>query len=245
MCTVNRPDNRGSTTVAHERTCGTAPVAHERAWGTAPLALAHARGRGPAWIEVICALLLVTFLVTTGGDGRAAACSLDGIASLSMDGVRATLTAGTASQSNARYWAPFTLLAAARGDTVRLSEDRGGVSRSLTAAQMQTPFRWIFDDGGSAAGWTVTHAFSQLGPHRFTVSYYWRTENRWVEFDSAQLQVVRAADLLRANLGYHVENIVGTFLITLLRILVWGSALAIVVVAVLTRRRRARAGRQR
>lgn len=188
------------------------------------------------WACLISALFMVIA-------PAARACSLDGIASLSMNGTTASLTAGTPNAGNARFWAPFTLLAAGRGTAVLLKEDAGKVQRSLTPEMTRVAFRWSFDDGTSARGWSVSHRFLQLGWHRFTVDYYWSPSRRWIEFDSAQIQIVPPGDVLRANFAYHLENVLGTILLTSLRVLVWGGAAVILGAAMLTRVQRAKRAR--
>lgn len=187
----------------------------------------------PRWTALLIMLLL-------WGVPSAQACSLDGIASLSLNGTLGTLTAGTPTGADAHYWAPFTLLAVARGDAVQLREDVNKVRNSLTPTLLKTPFRWSFDDGSTVYGWTVGHTFTQLGWHKFTVSYFWPARKEWLEFDSAQLRVVLPGDLLQANFAYYLQNIVGTIVVTVLRVLVWGAAAVIIGSAIRTRLQRRR-----
>jgi hypothetical protein len=153
------------------------------------------------------------------------ACSLDGVPSLSVNGHLASLTEGAVSPASAAYWARFTLLAAAPGNTLHLQEDLANVRRSLSAAALATPFRWAFGDGASAQGYEVAHRYPRRGWYRITVSYLWPGMRRWIVFDSAQLQIVAPGDLWRANLRYYLaqDSQVG------LRFALWGLAAALLV----------------
>lgn len=166
----------------------------------------------------------------------AQACSLDGIASISMNGNTASLTAGAPSPGDAAHWAPFTLLAAAPGDALHLSEDLAKVRKSLSADMMKTPFRWIFDDGVTARGYAVTHRFARLGWHRITVDYYYPARRQWLTFDSAQLQIVAAGDLLKTNFTYYA----GKVLLFIMRAAVWIVAGVIILAAIAARVQRRR-----
>lgn len=136
---------------------------------------------------------------------------------MAMNGTTAGLTEGTPSSADAARWAPFTLLAAAPGDTLHLSEDLAKVRNSLPAQMLRTPFRWLFDDGGSAQGYTVTHTFRQLGWHRITVQYFYPARNEWIAFDSARLHIVSSGTLFWTNLPHYASAIV----LLVLRAVVW------------------------
>jgi hypothetical protein len=168
----------------------------------------------------------------------ARACSLDGIASISMNGNTASLTAGAPSPGDAAHWAPFTLLAAAPGDTLRLSEDIGKVRKSLSSEMLKTPFRWIFDDGTTTQGFSVTHRFAQVGWHKITVDYYYPLRHQWLTFDSAQLQIVPSSALLQTNFTYYA----GEVLLFVMRAAVWIIAGIIILAAIAARLQRSRRG---
>ncbi len=148
----------------------------------------------------VLACVLLTFAAVAGQAATARACSLNGIASIAMNGTTASLTEGTPSQVDAAHWAPFTLPAAAPGDSLHLSEDVAKVGSSLSAEMLRTPFRWVFDDGAVAKGYAVTHRFKQLGWHKVTVEYYYPARRQWLTFDSAQLHIVSASALFWTNL---------------------------------------------
>jgi hypothetical protein len=185
-----------------------------------------------------CTLLLIAALATQAPAARA--CSLDGIASISMNGNTASLTPGAPSASDAAHWAPFTLLAAAPGDALHLSEDLSKVRNSLSAAMMRTPFRWIFDDGGAARGYAVTHRFSRLGWHKIIVEYYYPTRHQWLTFDNAQLQIVPASALLKTNFSYYA----GKVLLFAMRAAIWIVAGIIILAAIAARVQRRRGHEQ-
>jgi hypothetical protein len=158
----------------------------------------------------------------------AQACSIDGIASLSENGNVANLSGTPPSGTDLRRWAPFTLLAAAPGDVVHLAESTDKLLGTLPMWAFSHPFQWRFDDGATAAGTSVTHRFITLGWHSFSVSYYWPARKRWVQFDSARLQIVTAGDLWKANLGYNV----GKVFQIVVRLLIWATLAGLVVLAV-------------
>jgi hypothetical protein len=185
-------------------------------------------------------LLPLLLLVTAAHAATAQACTLDGIASISMNGITANLTEGTPSPGDSAHWAPFTLLAAAPDDQLQLREDLGKVRQSLSPAMMSTPFRWDFDDGTSAQGFAVTHRFTQLGWHKITVDYYYPTRRQWITFDSAQLRIVPAGALLWTNLPHYIAVV----LQTIMRIAIW-LLLGIVTLAMIVERlQRGRRGRR-
>ncbi|HWE63987.1 MAG TPA: PKD domain-containing protein [Chloroflexota bacterium] len=136
----------------------------------------------------------------------ARACSLDGVPSISVNGHLAGITGGTATQATLAYWAPFTLPAAAPGDTLRLREDLSNVRRSLPAQALAAPFRWRFGDGTGAQGDAVVHRYTRRGWYQITVSYLQPALHRWIVFDRAQLQIVAAGDLWRTNLRYYLAQ---------------------------------------
>jgi hypothetical protein len=188
--------------------------------------------------RALTGVLLALAVLAQAGPARA--CTLDGIASISMNGTTATLTTGTPAPAQASYWAPFTLLAAALGDRVRLAEDLGKVQRSLTAEQLRTPFRWLFDDGALSQGYAVTHRFRRLGWHRVTVEYYYPSRSQWLAFDSAQIDIVPASALLWTNLPYYVTSIASAVIVDVGRALVWGCLALVIVAMLLERRQRGR-----
>jgi hypothetical protein len=166
------------------------------------------------------------------------ACTLDGIASLSVDGVTASLTSGRPTQATLASWAPFTLLTQGSGDPLHLAEDLGKVRQSLPAAALRLPFRWTFGDGAVAYGYAVTHRYARPGRYTITVSYEWPAQGRWVVFDTAEQPIVAAGDVWRANLGYYLDKAA----LFALRAAVWGVALVVLGAAVWGRVRRQRGG---
>lgn len=191
-------------------------------------------------------LALLSGILLLAAAPAARACSLDGIASLSANGNTASLTGGAATASTLAYWAPFTLLAAAPGDTLRLSEDLGKIRKSLPPEAFKAPFRWTFGDGTVAEGQTAEHRYSRLGTYKITVSYYWPAQHRWIQFDSAEQQIVAAGDLWKVNFGYYL----GKVLLLATKAIVWLAAIVLVGAALWLRLRPARtriaaAGRSR
>jgi hypothetical protein len=182
------------------------------------------------WAMRLCTMLILVVVPALAlvAAPAAQACSIDGIASLSENGNIANRSDAPASGANVRGWAPFTLLAAAPGDVVHLAENTSKLIGTLPAWAFARPFQWRFDDGAKAAGTSVAHRFTALGWHSFSVNYYWPDRKRWVQFDSARLQIVAAGDLWKANLGYNV----GKVFQIVVRLLIWATLAGLVVLGV-------------
>jgi hypothetical protein len=182
------------------------------------------------WAMRLCRTLILVVVPALAlvAAPAAQACSIDGIASLSENGNVANRSGAPSSGTDLRGWAPFTLLAAAPGDVVHLAENTGQLIGTLPAWAFAQPFQWRFDDGAAAAGTSVAHRFSTLGWHSFSVNYYWPERKRWVQFDSARLQIVAAGDLWKANLGYNA----GKVFQIILRLLIWATLAGLVVLGV-------------
>jgi hypothetical protein len=148
-------------------------------------------------------LALILFFATLSS---AVACTLDGIASLSVNGTVAGLTSGQPTRATAGYWAPFTLLAQGSGSTLRFSEDLHKVGQSLPPAMLATPFHWDFGDGATASGYTVHHTYAHPGWYKITVRYDWPARRQWIVFDSAEQQIVASGDVWKAHLGRYIDD---------------------------------------
>ena len=106
-------------------------------------------------------------------------------------------------------WAPFVLAqAVAAGALVRLEEAPAHLARTLPAEVRAWPFRWVFGDGSRAVGYTAVHRYARPGQYHLLVYGYYQRERRWFAFDSALVRVVRADQLLQANLQYDVLQVV-------------------------------------
>src|SRR5581483_2917911 len=102
--------------------------------------------------------------------GVAAACIIDNTASLYVNGVRAVPTAAPASTTNPAQWAPFTVEKAfASGAPVQVSEARPDLQRSLSAATLAAPFRWVLGDGAVVMGHSIAHRFAKPGTYHLMV----------------------------------------------------------------------------
>jgi hypothetical protein len=177
---------------------------------------------------LLCAIA-AALLLLQGPATTARACSLDGIASLSVNGTTASLNGDSATTATLTYWAPFNLLAAAPGDTLHLAENLSNVRKSIPAESARLPFKWTFGDRASAVGQTVTHSYAHTGWYRIAVRYYWPAHRQWVEFDSAEQHIVPRGDLLRANIGYYAGNVI----LTIVRMAIWAVLLAVLALLVL------------
>ena len=152
---------------------------------------------------ICCFTLAATALGSAHTTVRA--CSLDGIASLSMDHNVASGTTRLPSKGDLRRWAPFTFIAAAPGQVLRVAEDRRKLSASLPPGVLSAPFRWDFGDGSVVIGQQATHRYAGLGRYRITVSY--ALGGRWVVFDSAEEPIIPSGDLLGANADYYTGKL--------------------------------------
>jgi hypothetical protein len=172
----------------------------------------------------------------------ALACSLDGIASISVNGILAVRTTATPTLQTLARWAPFTFgLAYAPGDVVRFAEDLGKLRRSLPPAALAIPFRWDLGDSHRMRGLQVVHRYTRTGWYRVTVRSYWPSRRGWVLFDSAQLHIMPGGALWQANLGYRV--VLGLEILT--RVLAYGGWVVIILVPVAWRVWRLRRSKSR
>jgi PKD domain len=132
-----------------------------------------------------------------GGTSLAAACSIDGVPSLTMDGKLVTTNFGQATKDNFAYWAAFSLGSAPAGRRLAMAEDLPKVRQALSTGALSTPFSWSFGDGGAARGAAVRHRYARPGWYKVDVSYYVPAKRQWVVFDSAQVQIVSTAGTRR------------------------------------------------
>lgn len=145
---------------------------------------------------------LVLALALVAMPGAAAACAIDNTASLFAGGVQARLN--TSSPTPGRPWATFTIdKAFASGASVSFNEARRELTRSLSAATIAAPYRWVFGDGATARGHNVVHRYEHAGLYRLVVYGYSATLRSWFPFDNALVHVVPPGQLLQANLGYY------------------------------------------
>jgi hypothetical protein len=148
--------------------------------------------------RILGALLVALALVP----GAAAACAIDNRASLSANGVRASIT--TEAPAGTRLWAPFTIgKAFASGAVVQFSELRSDLARSLSAATLAAPYRWAFGDGTTRLGHTATHRYAHPGIYVLVVYGFDARTRTWFPFDKALVRIVRPDQVLQANLGYY------------------------------------------
>ena len=164
-------------------------------------------------------LLGVLALLFVAWPSSVRACSIDGIVSIAANGNMASLTGGSPTAATVRYWAPFTLIAAAPGDTLRVSEDIAKLLNTLPRQAFTTPFRWDFGDGAMERGNDAAHRYAHEGWYRISVSYYSLARSRWIEFDRAEQHIIPAGGLLQENLGYYI----GKSFMVATRVLAWAS----------------------
>jgi hypothetical protein len=119
------------------------------------------------------------------------ACSLDGVPSISANGVLARINTAQPSVADLAHWAPFIFTAPVRkGAPVRLAEDRRAVLKSLPPQAFDRPWRWTFGDGAAAFGFAPSHRYRRPGTYIINVWAYDASNRQWYRFDAAQLRVV-------------------------------------------------------
>jgi hypothetical protein len=129
-------------------------------------------------------------LMALAGITPAAACSIDGIASLQLNNLYATKNQTAAANANLATWAPFSLGDASPHALLHFSEDLNKLRNVLPKGSLQHPFTWRFGDGASVVGQDVAHKYTDAGLYKLEVRYYLPSTRQWVLFDSAQLHVV-------------------------------------------------------
>ena len=124
------------------------------------------------------------------GQAMAAACTLDNVASASLNGTLAVRNkAYPKTPAQLKLYAPFIFvhtLSVRR--TERFAENRREVAKSLTAAAMRKSAQWRFGDGTHRSGWSVMHSFRVPGTYLISV---WARgpSHKWYEFDAVNVRV--------------------------------------------------------
>jgi PKD domain len=137
-------------------------------------------------------LLAVAFwaLATLITAGPAAACTIDGVASMKLDNLYALKNKALPASGTLATWAQFTLGDASPHKILNFAEDMAKLKKVLPAASLQHPFSWKFGDGASAVGQQVSHSYARAGLYKVETRYYLPSTKQWVLFDSAQLRIV-------------------------------------------------------
>jgi hypothetical protein len=118
------------------------------------------------------------------------ACGLDGVPSLTVNGVLAQRMTSKPSRADLTHWAPFIFSGPYRTGTVmHIKENIAELHRSLPAQAFGHPWRWTLGDGTTATGYTVRHAYRHGGEYRITVSAYYSAYGTWYQFDDALIRV--------------------------------------------------------
>ena len=134
--------------------------------------------------------IIATPLLLLNALPAAHACGLDGVPSISANGVLARLTPGVPVAAQLSHWAPFTFSdAVAPGKPVRLAEDRRLLLRSLPPEAVNHPYRWTFGDGKATIGYVVRHAYARAGTYKIGVSTYVGPAHKWFLFDTVLIRV--------------------------------------------------------
>lgn len=146
----------------------------------------HTRQLPPRLWRVLAPLLFAIFIQC----GAVDACELDGVASMTVNGLYAATTTTAPTSRTIATWAPFFLGIATQGEEIRIGEDLAKLARSLPKSALVAPFRWQISDGTTLQSMVVVHHFVQPHWYRIDVQYYWLPSHRWIAFDSANILVV-------------------------------------------------------
>lgn len=127
------------------------------------------------------------------GAAVAHACGVDGIPSLSADGVLAHRNGAPGATETLAQWAPFVFPVAYRsGRSIRFGENMAEVRRSLPPQAFVRPWRWSFGDGTSGTGVIGLHSYRRAGLFKLIVSAYYNEYHSWYAFDSALIRITAA-----------------------------------------------------
>ncbi|MDB5075367.1 MAG: hypothetical protein JWO42_1546 [Chloroflexi bacterium] len=170
------------------------------------------------FLRVLRALLVLAVVALTAAlawPAAAMACSLDGVVSISVNGVLAAQTQESPTAANLLRWAPFTFAQTyASGDLLRLTEDRDLLRQTLPTAALAQPFRWSWGDGVSATAVSATHRYVRRGWYMVKVYAFWPSRHGWILFDSARLNIVPSrpqapSAMPRATSGASLDGMAG------------------------------------
>jgi hypothetical protein len=138
----------------------------------------------------LSSLLALLAVLSLGQIGLARACSLDGVASISVNGRLARLNTARPVRGHLAHWAPFVLpLTVKAGTPVLLTENLKDLHKSLLPAAFGKPWRWDFGDGTTGSGFTVQHVYKKPGTYRVIVSAYYSENKFWFQFDAALIPI--------------------------------------------------------
>lgn len=155
-------------------------------------------------------ILGIWAIMAVVGVTPAAACTIDGVASLRLGSLYATKNQTAPVSTNLATWAPFSLGDASPHDLLHFNEDLNKLQKVLPKASLQHPFTWRFGDGVSAVGQNVSHTYGRAGLYKLEVRYYLPATHLWVLFDSAQLHVVPPTVVSMAPLHTNRTSTSGT-----------------------------------
>jgi hypothetical protein len=139
------------------------------------------------------ALVLFVASLALAPIGSLYACGLDGVPSISGNGVLAQRNSVRASPSHLGHWAQFVIPRSfGAGASVRLTENVAELHRTLLPSAFGRPWRWSFGDGTTATGFDVTHAYKHSGDYKLVVSAFYSNYKTWFQFDDALVHIVAA-----------------------------------------------------
>ena len=139
-------------------------------------------------VRIVASIVICAALVAPASS--AWACSLDGVPSVSANGLLAVRNLAVPRKADFLTWSPFVFRHPfGRSTVIRLSEDRAKVARALGPTSLHARWRWTFGDGKAAEGAGVTHHYAHAGRYRIIVAAYDASTKQWFPFDSVEVTV--------------------------------------------------------
>jgi PKD domain-containing protein len=136
------------------------------------------------------AILAVLPLPALGAVPSARACALDGVPSISANGMLARVNTAQPAVADLARWAPFVFTVPVKaGAAVRLAEDRRALLKALPPQAFGRPWRWAFGDGTRASGFAPIHRYARPGTYIINVWAFDTSNRLWYRFDLAQIRV--------------------------------------------------------
>lgn len=137
--------------------------------------------RTRSWLS-LCILLLLPLL---GCPYSTLACSIDGVPSISANGILAHPTRVAPTAATRSLWAPFIFLVIFRvGTPIRFAEDVHALRTSLPPHAFDRPWRWALGDGSVGSGFGVSHSYGHPGDYLIGLWAYYDSYRAWYKFDS-------------------------------------------------------------
>jgi hypothetical protein len=118
------------------------------------------------------------------------ACGLDGVPSISANGVLAHRNGTRASVGHLAQWAQFNFTTAfPAGKQLTFRENVAELHRSLLPQAFGKPWRWNMGDGTTLTGYSISHIYKRPGTYKVIVSAYYSDYRTWSQFDDVMVHV--------------------------------------------------------